>query len=122
MQGCPQVDAPGVLLQTPVAASQVSVVQTLLSLQFLAVPLHMPAAQASFSVQALLSLHTIPPPVMGVNLHAPVVVLQLSVVQGLLSLHTTVVPPQIPFVHLSLVVQRLLSLHTVPFATFTYVQ
>jgi hypothetical protein len=40
---------------------------------------------------------------------------QPSVVQTLLSSQLTVVPPQTPLVHLSLVVQALLSLHVVPF-------
>lgn len=39
----------------PVAGSQVSVVQTLLSLQLIAAPAHIPAEQTSPDVQALLS-------------------------------------------------------------------
>jgi hypothetical protein len=59
-QANPQVAGPAVLVQTPVPVSQVSVVQTLLSLQFLAVPPQVPLVQTSFEVQALLSLHAVP--------------------------------------------------------------
>jgi hypothetical protein len=49
--------------------------------------------------------------------HPPVAGLQLSAVQAFPSLHTTAVPPHVPFVHWSPVVQRLLSLQVVPLAT-----
>jgi hypothetical protein len=42
-------------------------------------------------VQASASLHNVPLAT-GVNTHAPVVALQVSLVQALLSLHTTAVP------------------------------
>jgi len=106
------------LAQAPVAASQESVVQTLLSLQFLSVPLQVPAEQASFVVQRLLSLHAI---VLLVYLHAPVDAVQVSVVQILLSLQTLAVPPQVPLAHLSPKVQALPSLHVVPFATGVWI-
>ena len=152
-----------VFTQAPVVASQLSAVQALLSLQFLAVPaqvpavqvsalvhgsaslhgapvcavpVHLPAAQWSCVVHALLSLQlftlfAVPaqtpavhvswlvqtllslqlPPVAAVCVHAPEVASQLSVVQGLLSLHCGAVPAQTPAVHTSLVVHALPSLH-----------
>ena len=42
--------------------------------------------------------------------------------QGLLSLHVTVVPPHVPLVHVSGVVQELPSAQDVPLLTLTLVQ
>jgi hypothetical protein len=66
-------------------------------------------------VQALPSLQAVPFET-GVVVH-PNAGLQLSFVQTLLSLQTTAVPPQVPFVHWSLVVHRLPSLQGDPFVT-----
>jgi hypothetical protein len=68
----------------PFAGSQVSVVQSLLSLQTIAVKTHAPVVVLQVSVvQALLSLQTL-----AVCLHTPLE--QVSVVQALLSLSQTV--------------------------------
>jgi hypothetical protein len=71
-------------------------------------------------VQALPSLHAVPFATFVAT--QPVAGLQLSDVQTLLSLQTTSVPPQTPAVHWSPVVQKLPSLHTVPFETGVAVQ
>ncbi len=99
--------------QTPVAVVQVSVVQALLSLQTLAVPPHLPAVQASLLVQALPSSQ-LPPSATAVYTHAPLVALQLSVVQALLSLQTLAVPPQTPVLQASALVHALPSLQVAP--------
>jgi len=72
----------------PLAGSQVSVVQALLSLQFLAMPTHTPLEQASRMVQRLPSSQgspTGPKSGTGVWTHFPVAGSQVSVVQMLLS-------------------------------------
>jgi len=97
---------------------QVSVVQTLLSLQFLAAPVQTPLEHASFTVQTLLSLQTVPfgfpshepHPGTGVCTQLPETVLQESVVHRLLSSQFLAVPVQAVFTHLSPEVQALLSL------------
>jgi hypothetical protein len=94
----------------PEAGLQLSVVQTLLSLQTVGAPdMHAPPPQTSPVVQALPSLQAL---VLFVKTQAPVVGLQLSVVQTLLSLQTVAVPGrQLPPRHSSPVVQALSSLH-----------
>ena len=103
------------------------VVQALLSEQ---VPLlraacaQLPLVQVSV-VQALLSLQ--PPafwqPLLQfwicANAHTPVLGLHTSSVQALLSLHTIAVPPHLPAVHLSPVVQATPSAHRLPSVTLT---
>src|SRR6266571_2947287 len=74
----------------PVAGSQVSVVQALLSLQVMGVNTHPVAGTQVSVVHALLSLQ-----VMGVNTH-PVAGLQVSLVQALLSLQVIGVLEQTP--------------------------
>jgi hypothetical protein len=87
-----------------VAELQESVVQLLLSLQFLAVPVQTPFLHASLTVQALLSLQgrvlgVYTQPVGRTGTH-------VSVVQGLLSLQTLAGPgTQTPFAHVSFTVQ-----------------
>jgi hypothetical protein len=88
----------------PVAGLQASFVQTLLSLQLTAVPLHVPEVHLSPEVQALLSLQAF---VFGVNTH-PVLTSQVSVVQALLSLHTMGVESQLPVTALHACVSHLL--------------
>jgi hypothetical protein len=76
----------------PDVGPQVSLVQLLLSLQFRApAPTQLPTVlQVSLGVQMLLSLQTIPANSAEPWLvHWPVVVLQLSAVQGLLSSQPT---------------------------------
>jgi hypothetical protein len=77
----------------PVAGLHVSVVQILLSLQFLAVPAQNPPAQTSLSVQALLSLHGA---VLSVCMQAPVAGSQESSVQTLPSSQRTTASSQSP--------------------------
>jgi hypothetical protein len=113
-QGVPFVT--GVDPQAPVAGLQLSAVQALPSLHTTAVPPHVPFVHWSPVVQRLASLQAVPFAT-GVLRHPPVAGLQLSAVQALPSLHTTAVPPHVPFVHWSPVVQRLASSHGVPFAT-----
>src|SRR6266545_8144835 len=72
----------------------------------------------SLVVHLLLSSHVIPMFV-GVKTH-PVAVLQVSVVQTLLSLQVIVVPLQTPAEQTSLVVQALLSLHASVFSVWTH--
>jgi hypothetical protein len=69
-------------------------------------------SQWSGCVQMLLSSQTT-----VLNSHAPVVVLQESVVQALLSLQILTVPMHAPFVQTSPEVQALLSLQVVPLVT-----
>ena len=84
------------------AGLQVSLVQTLESLQVMVVPAQVPPPQTSPEVQALPSLQAA---VLLVKTQ-PVAGLQESFVQGLLSLHVTAEPPvQRPPAHLSLTVQ-----------------
>jgi hypothetical protein len=91
------------------AGLHVSVVHALLSLHTTVVPLwHVPPPQTSPVVQALPSLHA---PVLFVKTQ-PVVVLHVSVVQALLSLHTSALMPwQVPPPQVSPVVQAFPSLH-----------
>ncbi len=99
-----------VCTQLPVAASQESSVQILPSSQFFCAPgMQAPFAHTSPMVQALLSEQGA---VLLVNTQAPVVVLQVSSVQTLLSSHTLAGPgKQTPPEHASFVVQALPSLH-----------
>jgi hypothetical protein len=99
----------------PVVAEQESTVQALLSSQLVAGPgTQAPLAHTSPVVQALLSLHGA---VLNVLIQAPVPVLQLSVVQTLLSSQLLGVPAvQLPIPsHVSLSVQALLSVQLVVF-------
>lgn len=132
-----QVVQPGVgdivRTQLPVAESQESIVQVLLSSQLLAVPAQTAFLHTSLTVQGLLSLHdkvlglcTQPPGMIGthesvvqtllssqffvVKTH-PVAVLHVSTVQLLLSLQVLAAPEQTPFEHASFTVQALPSLH-----------
>jgi hypothetical protein len=66
-------------------------------------------------VQALPSLHAVPFATFVAT--QPVAGLQLSAVQGLLSLHTTAVPAHTPAVHWSPAVHALPSVQPVPFGT-----
>jgi hypothetical protein len=86
-------------LTQPVAATQLSSVHGLLSLQFAAgPPTQVPAPlHLSFVVQALLSLQFA---VFGVWMHPPDV-LHVSVVHTSLSSQLPVVPAQVPLVHVS---------------------
>jgi hypothetical protein len=94
----------------PIAESQVSVVQTLPSLQLAgAPPTQLPPEQVSLVVQALPSLHG---SLFGVCTQ-PLAGSQESVVHGLPSLQRIDVPAQLPLVHLSPLVQALLSSHGV---------
>jgi hypothetical protein len=72
-------------------------------------------------VQRLLSLHVVPLAT-GVPTQLPLTGLQLSAVQTLPSSQATGVPPQVPAVHRSFVVQRLLSLQVVPLTTGVLLQ
>ena len=102
----------------PLAGLQVSVVQTLLSLQTTAVPgWQMPPAQASPAVQALLSLHDVPPGAFGLE-QIPVAGLQVPATWHWSSaVQSTAVPEQVPPArHTSPVVQALLSVHDEPVA------
>ena len=96
----------------PVAASQLSVVQTLLSPQVFGVPgRQVPAEQTSLSVHAFPSSHA----AVLLTKPQPVVAEQNGVVQGLLSSgHVTGEPAQTPFVQTSPLVQGELSLHELP--------
>ena len=110
VQGLPSVHEPVLFAKTqPVAGSQLSVVQTLLSLQTIVVPgWHTPNPQTSPVVQALPSLHAL---VLLAKTH-PVAGLQLSVVQALPSLQTIGAPPwHVPPPQASPVVQGFPSLH-----------
>jgi hypothetical protein len=90
----------------PVAGSQLSVVQTVLSLQRTGVPpLQVPPPQVSPAVHALPSSQAF---VLFVKTQ-PVARLHVSVVHALLSLHTIPVPVQAPPPHTSAVVQSLPS-------------
>jgi hypothetical protein len=110
--------ATGVLAHAPVTGLQPSVVQALPSSQATAVPVQVPPAHWSAVVQRLPSLHAVPFAA-GRLVQVPVPMLQASIVQALPSSQTTGVPVQAPFAHWSGVVQRLPSLHAVPFAAGT---
>ena len=93
----------------PVALTQVSVVQPLVSSHgALATPLHVPWLHASSLVHASLSLHA---PVTGVCTQ-PLVGLQLSSVQTLLSSQTTGVVVHVPATQVSPLVQASPSVHS----------
>ncbi len=98
--------------------SQLSVVQTLLSLQTLATPPQMPLVQASAVVHARPSSHKVPSVTLP-NTQTPVLGLQLSDVQALLSLQTLATPLQTPAWQVSPLVQALPSLQLPPLATAT---
>ena len=86
---------------------QLSLVQGLPSVQVLGVPLHWPDWQLSPVVQASPSLQAAPE--LGVKVH-PVENEQLSLVQGLPSVHASWAPPtHLPDWHVSLVVHLLPS-------------
>ena len=92
---------------------QLSDVQAFASLQTLPVPAQTPAVHTSLLVQALPSLH-VPPLAMLVKTQLPVLTSQVSVVQALLSLQVLAVPPHLPVVQVSGLVQALPSLQVVP--------
>jgi len=103
----------------PATGSQLSSVQTLLSLQLRgSPPTHCPPLQVSPVVQALLSLQ-------GAELFVwvqPDAGLHPSSVQGLLSLQLSGVPAwQVPPLHTSWPLHTVLSSHAVPFATLVQV-
>ena len=100
-------------MQLPVATSQLSLVQPLLSLQTLEVPAtHKPFWQVSLAVQALASLHG--PGVLG-NAHLPEMGSQVSRVQALPSLHTVALPVHTPVLwQVSLLVHKVPSLQAAP--------
>ena len=91
------------------ARLQASVVHGLLSLQGVVGPgAHMPSLQVSPTLQLLPSLHAAP--LAGANKQAPVALLQLSVVHGLLSLQAMVLPgAHRPSAHKSPTVHKLPS-------------
>ncbi len=101
----------------PAAGSQLSLVQTLASLQLgAAPPTHLPETHESPVVHALPSSHA---SALSANTH-PSAGSQLSVVHGLLSLHVTAFGPvQTLPVQMSFVVHALPSEHTDVFGTFT---
>jgi len=103
----------------PFNVSQVSVVQTMLSLQVLGVPTQTPLEHTSFSVQALRSVQAVPSGCPAhdetqlgeiVRTQLPVIVLQESVLHASLSSQFFCVPVQALFLQTSFVVQALLSL------------
>ena len=97
------------LLTQPLLGLQLSLVHTLLSLQDTAVPLQLPPPQASFWLQALPSSQG---KVVAVKVHVPVLVLQASEVQELLSLQTVAEPGlQAELAHTSPTVHALPSVH-----------
>jgi hypothetical protein len=100
----------------PVARLQLSVVQALPSLHTTGVPPHTPFVHWSAVVQRFPSSQAIPL-ANGVLTQPPVAGSQKSSVQALPSLQASAVPPHVPLVHWSPVVQRLPSVHGVPFAT-----
>jgi hypothetical protein len=106
----------------PVAGLQVSVVHTLLSLQFGGVPaVQVPLWQVSAPLQALLSVHEVP--LATLVLAQPVVALQESLVQTLLSLQLSAVPAvQVPPWQVSAPLHTVLSAHAVPFNTGAFWQ
>jgi hypothetical protein len=111
VQALPSLHEAVLLVKTqPVAGLQVSVVQTLLSLQTIAAPLHEPPLHVSPEVQAFPSLQEF---VLLVKTQ-PVAGLHESVVQTLLSLQTIDVPPHEPPLQESPVVHAFPSSHAVP--------
>jgi hypothetical protein len=113
VQASPSLQAIVLFVKThPEPGSQVSVVQTLPSLQTSGAPLHVPPPHVSPVVQALPSSQAI---VLFVKTH-PVAGMHASVVQALLSLQTTAEPPQLPPAQTSPDVHALPSLHPVPSA------
>ena len=121
----PPQPAIGVFRQAPVITSQLSAVQLLLSLQFLALPgVHVPLVQWSLVVHALPSEQVLPPPPppppIGWKTQLPVLALQLSAVHWLPSVQTLAPEPMhVPPVHALDEVHALLSLHVVPSALTT---
>jgi len=106
--------------EQPVTGEQLSSVQAFKSLQLSAAPgVQTPALQTSAVVHTLPSAsHNTPLAAPPLKTQAPVSVLQLSAVQGLLSLHTVNAPlTQAPTLQTSPVVQALPSLQPVEFAT-----
>ncbi len=111
-----QARALGVWAHRPVKVSQLSLEQGFASSQLAAVPAtQLPPAHASLTVQALPSLHA---PLLAVARHAPVLALQLSVVQTLPSSQITSLPAHLPVeVQASPAVQALPSLQAAPALT-----
>ena len=104
----------------PRAASQLSVVQTLPSLQLSGVPaVHVPFWQVSLPLQTVPSAHELPFRT-GV-FRQPSTGSQLSVVQTLPSLQLSGVPAvHVPFWQVSVPLQTVPSAHDVPFATAAF--
>jgi len=101
----------------PKTGSQVSVVQTLLSLQLSAVPaVHDPLWQVSVPLHTLASAHEVP---FSTGVFAqPVAGLQLSVVHTLPSLQLSAVPAvHVPLWQVSVPLHTLPSVHGEPLAT-----
>jgi hypothetical protein len=113
--------ATGVVVH-PVAGTQLSVVQTLPSLQTSGVPaLHAPPWQVSAPLQALPSVHDVP--FATATCWQPRTGSQVSVVQGLLSLQLRADPGvQVPAWHVSAPLQTVPSGHAVPLETFACAQ
>jgi hypothetical protein len=98
------------------ASLQPSAVHGLSSLQSLGAPFkQLPAAQVLATLHGFPSLQEEPLAALALNTH-PVLLLHESTVHSFSSSHTNAVPEQLPSVHLSLKVQRLPSVHSVPFA------
>jgi hypothetical protein len=117
-----EVPEGALLVVQPMAGLQLSVVQSLVSLQTIGSPMQLPAPlQESDWVQRLESLHEVPEGALLVV--QPVAGLQLSVVQSLVSLQTIGSPMQLPApLQESDWVQRLESLHEVPAGVLVAVQ
>jgi hypothetical protein len=118
VQGFPSLAHVAVLFvwTQPVTGWHESVVHTLESSQLSAVPTQTPLEQASPVVQAVPSEHVVPLARLTCP-HTPAA--QLSVVQEFPSSQLSGVPPHVPLVHTSPVVQRLPSLQVVPLTTLT---
>ncbi len=100
----------------PVVAWHESLVQKLLSLQVMAVPAHAPPPHLSPAVHALPSSQGA---VLAMFWHAPLLVLQLSEVHGLLSLQSLAAPGvHAADLHTSPTVHGLPSLHAVVLALY----
>lgn len=110
----------GVNLQSPVTASQPSVVHTRPSWQILPLPLHLPPTHFSPVVHGLPSSQ-IAPSGAGACAQVPVPS-QLSVVHGSLSSQPLTGPPHLPAVHASGLVHATPSLHGLPSAALLAVQ
>src|SRR5690242_14231348 len=104
---------PATCLHSPEEASHESVVQTLLSSQFLGVPVQTPDLQTSPVVHLLPSSH-VPPSLPATCLHSPEEESHESVVQTLLSSQFLGVPVQTPDLQTSPVVHLLPSSHVPP--------